>query len=418
MSSYLNDVHAEGLTTARFISPPTYYYSPMLVLKYVENKYMVVESAENGITRGFIVNKVNGISVANMEDSLRPYLSSGNDAVFHRSVSSLILNGSPNSTVNVEFIDNSGAILSKVLSRSTYIYQQFFYNYYPNDTLKNVAYKKISCGVGYVNMGILQRNEVSAMYNSLKDAPAIIFDIRNYPNGTVFQIADFMFPNKTVCAKFKIPDVNYPGTFYWDSTSFGYNNNSDAYNGKVILLVDEETQSHAEYSAMILKAFPGAMVVGSQTAGADGNVVNFNASWDIKLGYTGVGVYWPDGTNTQRVGIAVDVASNPTRVKLTARRDEVLEAGLKLANCFVSDINLLLVNQFNIYPNPSTGIFKIETNFSTYTYKIFNSLGKEVSSEVTNESNEIDLSGFENGIYTVVVYHDNQIESKKITLMR
>jgi carboxyl-terminal processing protease len=42
--------------------------------------------------------------------------------------------------------------------------------------------------------------------------------------------------------------------------------------GKVILLGDEQTQSHAEFTMMALKTAPDVTIVGSPTAGADGNV--------------------------------------------------------------------------------------------------------------------------------------------------
>lgn len=44
------------------------------------------------------------------------------------------------------------------------------------------------------------------------------------------------------------------------------------YAGKVIILVNELSQSQSEYTTMARRAVPGAKVVGSTTAGADGNV--------------------------------------------------------------------------------------------------------------------------------------------------
>lgn len=415
MSSYMNDVHAEGLSSATYIAPPTYYYSPLLVLRYIEGQYTVVQTSESGVDVGFVVNKINSQSIAQMEDSLRPYLSSGNPAVFHRSVCSLILNGYPNSAVNVEFIDNSGVKVTKRLLRNTYIYQSFFSNYYPSDTLKDVPYKKINCDVGYVNMGVLVTNQVTAMYTALKDSKAIIFDIRNYPNGTVFDIADLLFPDQLDCALFKVPDVEYPGTFFWETSSFGQNGNTDNYKGKIVLLVDEQTQSHAEYTAMILKAFPGAVVVGSQTAGADGNVVYFNSSWDLNLGYTGLGVYMPDSTNTQRAGIPIDVPAVPTRAGLLAKRDRVLEIGLGHAGCWMTDIAEMPTIGFQVYPNPTEGIVQIVTDDTrAYSYKVIDAMGRQVLEGDSSTGNSIALSNQASGIYTLIVEMDGMVKVMKV----
>src|SRR5690606_33696369 len=82
-ASGLDDVHANGLTYAQNISPTTYYYSPEIVLKYIEEKYTVVASKENNIQPGMVITAVNNVSVENMEDSLRPYISAGNPSIFH-----------------------------------------------------------------------------------------------------------------------------------------------------------------------------------------------------------------------------------------------------------------------------------------------------------------------------------------------
>ena len=57
-------------------------------------------------------------------------------------------------------------------------------------------------------------------------------------------------------------------------------------------------------------------------------------------------------------------------------------------------------NMLNIYPNPSSGIFKVETGaVKNGTLKVINLLGKEVLQQTLN--NEIDLSEAPKGIYFV-----------------
>ena len=52
---------------------------------------------------------------------------------------------------------------------------------------------------------------------------------------------------------------------------------------------------------MAFQTIPGAIVIGSQTAGADGNVSKFYLPGGIHTCFSGVGIYYPDGTETQRV---------------------------------------------------------------------------------------------------------------------
>ena len=102
------------------------------------------------------------------------------------------------------------------------------------------------------------------------------------------------------------------------------------YAGKVVILVDEVSQSQAEYTAMALRANPRAVVVGSTTAGADGNVSPIPLPGGLRSMISGIGVFYPDKRPTQRVGIIADVEARPTIAGIRAGRDEVLEQALRL----------------------------------------------------------------------------------------
>ncbi|MCS4228001.1 S41 family peptidase [Sphingobacterium sp. BIGb0165] len=57
------------------------------------------------------------------------------------------------------------------------------------------------------------------------------------------------------------------------------NTNPDYYKGKVVILVNEITQSSAEFHTMAYSTHPNAQVIGSTTAAADGNVSPFFLAW-------------------------------------------------------------------------------------------------------------------------------------------
>ena len=73
-----------------------------------------------------------------------------------------------------------------------------------------------------------------------------------------------------------------------------------------------------------------------------------------------------------------------------------------------------------IYPNPSNGKFKIETNSNkVLSVEIYNALGEKIFEPfyLQNQiSNEIDLSKFQKGIYFVKIYDSKQIHFKKIVI--
>jgi C-terminal processing protease CtpA/Prc len=101
------------------------------------------------------------------------------------------------------------------------------------------------------------------------------------------------------------------------------------YAGKVVILVDEVSLSQAEYTAMAFRAAPHATVVGSTTAGADGNVSDFALPGGLRTMISGIGVFYPDKKPTQQIGIVPDKVVYPTIEGLRNGRDEVLEYGIR-----------------------------------------------------------------------------------------
>jgi C-terminal processing protease CtpA/Prc len=83
---------------------------------------------------------------------------------------------------------------------------------------------------------------------------------------------------------------------------------------------------------MALRVAPNATVVGSTTAGADGNVSQFTLPGGINTMISGIGVYYPDGKETQRIGMIPDIVIKPTIKGIKQDRDELLEKARELIN--------------------------------------------------------------------------------------
>lgn len=124
-------------------------------------------------------------------------------------------------------------------------------------------------------------------------------------------------------------DLSNPGAFAW-IRPYSLDPAEPHFSGEIVLLVDETTQSAAEYTAMAFRAAPAATVVGSTTAGADGNYSNIVLPGGVTGGISGIGVFYPDQRQTQRVGIVPDVWARPTIEGIRDGRDEVLEADIRI----------------------------------------------------------------------------------------
>jgi C-terminal processing protease CtpA/Prc len=158
-----------------------------------------------------------------------------------------------------------------------------------------------------------------------------VVDIRNYPSEfVVFALGGHLVTERTEFARFTTADPRNPGAFLWGSP-VALEPLEPTFTGTVVILVNEVSQSQAEYTAMALRASPNALVAGSMTAGADGNVSPIPLPGGISSMISGIGVFYPDRTPTQQVGIVPDLEVLPTIQGVREGRDEVLEAAVSHA---------------------------------------------------------------------------------------
>lgn len=321
----INDSHA-SISVALAPTVFGHFWLPAR-FKIIENKAVITSfyndslAAVHDIKIGDVVHRVNGEAISDIIKSKEKYIPASNQSTLRRDMANAVFNGVTDA-VTITF-ERNGIIAEKQVAR------------YMGRDLKFKAkastdkWKKLEGNIGYVDMGLISVPDVQAMMQELANCKAIIFDVRNYPNGVMFEVAKYLNPEPRDFAKFTIPDLTSPGKFKWVTGQKAGEKNPDAYIGKVVLLVNETTQSHAEFTVMALQTADNATIVGSQTAGADGNVIPFKMIGGHETMFTGIGVFYPDGRETQRIGIVPDIEVKPTIAGIKAGKDEVLEKALE-----------------------------------------------------------------------------------------
>ena len=127
--------------------------------------------------------------------------------------------------------------------------------------------------IGYLYPGALKKGEIDSIMNEFMDKEGLIVDLRCYPSDfIVFSLGKYLMPEPTEFVKFTFGDWKVPGKFYYGESLKVGEKRDDYFKGKVVILINETTQSQAEYTTMALRVAPRATVIGSTTAGADGNV--------------------------------------------------------------------------------------------------------------------------------------------------
>ncbi len=410
--TYINDSH--GFTSSTLIRQHFGTYYPNVIAKRIEGQTIVtnVGSGIPDLLVGDIIKKINGIGLENIVDSLRGFFPASNEHSLIRDIYQQMLSGPENTIVNIEFENAEGAIHTISLPRN--LSETDFYNWYYSDP--NPMWKITSCGYGYIDMGQLTTALVSIVYNNLKNAPAIIFDCRNYPNGTIWSLIPKLFSMPKTWALLPVPDLTFPGWYNWIDNKFdaGSFNNHQPYTGKVIILVNEETQSQAEYSVMALQVFPNSFTIGSQSAGADGDVSNITLPGGLYSYWSSLGIFYPDTTHAQRVGVRIDSIVEPTIEDIRSGKDVVLLAAL---DC-LTDIQEQPGDAENlfVYPNPvSDEIFiSLDHYYDTpISVIVTNDIGQNVFSQSISLSTSnpfpIKVSEWATGIYFIQVISEGKL---------
>lgn len=185
--------------------------------------------------------------------------------------------------------------------------------------------------IGYIYPGGMEPMDMPDMSKT----KGIIIDFRSYPMpslktpGEGYDMFNLM-EKPYGFAKLTEGNAMHPGLFTFLDVIEGGNHNQNPYKGKIIILVNEVTQSQPEFLTMFYRMSPNAIVVGSETAGADGNMFFLPLPGGMTTAFSGMGVYYPDGTETQQVGIKPDIEVRPTIKGIKEGKDELLEKAISL----------------------------------------------------------------------------------------
>lgn len=306
------------------------FYPPFHV-RFIEGKLVVTDYYNPelrevaGLEIGDVITHLNGKTVENLTDSLSGYYPASNMAARLRDISGDILR-SKTPRINIQFI-STGAQQQKELA----LYPRDslnIYRWYRRDNEK--CYQLLDGNIGYVTLKSIKEEDIPIIKESFKNTKGIIIDIRNYPSTFVpFLLGSFFVAETTPFVKFTGGNVDHPGEFTF-TEALQIPKGPETYTGKLVVIVNELSQSQAEYTAMAFRAGANTTIIGSTTAGADGNVSTILLPGGLRTMISGIGVYYPDGTETQRVGIVPDIEVHPTIEGIKAGRDELLEKALEI----------------------------------------------------------------------------------------
>jgi C-terminal processing protease CtpA/Prc len=308
-------------------------YAPVQV-KFIEDQAVVTGyyhdewGLATGLKPGDVITAIDGEPVSEIVRKKEKYHPASNYPTKLRDIVKNLLRGNEPS-VEVSFKRNEKETKPIVLKRFDPQELNLRIDWAPNQP--DSCYRLLNEDIGYLYLGNIKSDLLPTVFETFKNTKGIIIDIRNYPSEfVVFSLGRYLMPKPAEFVKFSSGDIHTPGLFEIKYPLSVGEENADYYKGKVVILINEISQSQAEYTTMAFRVAPKATVIGSTTAGADGNVSSFFLPGGLRTMISGIGVYYPDGTETQRVGIVPDIEVKPTIEGIRAGRDELLEKAMKV----------------------------------------------------------------------------------------
>jgi hypothetical protein len=330
LASAIHDTHASAVTSNGIAQRYLGEYTIPATFEDIEGRMTLTHFYTDSLQRlsklipGDQVLSVRGIEVENIIDSIKFYITASNVSSMRGiAVNRVRRSYSRKNKITIlregktmEFVEDY-SLMKDVLP----LYRQNFS--YP-------MFKKVNDDIGYISLAKIKADSLSYIFKTFENTKGLIIDIRIYPSEFMpFALGAFLKPAPSAFVKFTAVDMDLPGRFLVGEPVQNGTNNPNYYKGKVVILVNANSLSQAEYTTMALRTAPGAVVMGSQTSGADGNVSAIALPGGITTAISGLGVYYPDGKVTQGIGIVPDIEVKRTVKGVIQGRDELMEAAIQ-----------------------------------------------------------------------------------------
>jgi hypothetical protein len=328
----IHDTHA-NLWSSLAARPPIGACQLPVQIRFVEGRPVMARylsataGPDSGLRIGDVIESLDGTPASDLVEQRAPYYADSNQAARLRDIGNSFTQGDcVSAAVSILRGQERLSLAPDRVLTSTLDLSTIGTHERPGD-----AFQLLSKDVAYLKLSSMVAAQSASYVQSAAGTKGLIVDMRSYPaDFPIFSFGSRLVSEPTDFVQFTYGDVANPGAFHWESPAVALTPAQPHYSGKVVILVDEITQSSAEYHAMAFRAVPGAIVVGSTTAGADGNVSTVPLPGGLTSLFSGIGVFYPDHRPTQRVGIVPDIVVTPTIEGIRAGRDEVLERAFHL----------------------------------------------------------------------------------------
>ena len=188
-------------------------------------------------------------------------------------------------------------------------------------------------GLWYVDLTRVRGAQLRPMLDTLARARGVVFDMRGYPTDAGSVILPYLMraPEDSTDRWMHVSRTSRPfgEVAAWQSMTWNLRPATPHIGGQRVFLTDGRAISYAESVMGYVRDYKLGTIIGSTTAGANGNVASFSVPGGFSIAFTGMRVTRHDGrTPFHTQGVSPDIPLEPTLAGIRAGRDELLERAL------------------------------------------------------------------------------------------
>ncbi len=188
----------------------------------------------------------------------------------------------------------------------------------------------LPAGAWYFDLTRLSDAALTEALTRVQAEQPVIFDVRGYPGGVRAAFLGHLSDAEIATPPFRIPVDPLPNAAAraWRCVGWSVSPKPRRFRGPVAFLTDARAISYAETLLAMVAGHDLGEIVGSPTAGTNGNINPFSLPGGYRITWTGMEVLNHDGTPLSGHGVEPTIPAARTLAGVRAGRDEVLEHAL------------------------------------------------------------------------------------------
>lgn len=282
-------VHNDLIYDSRCVDADFSYYSGKL--------YVRGASSNSFLNKGDRILSVNSVPVEKILENRIKYRSGSYQWKYNRET--LIFGcGDSLELDNYTVVRNNDTLIGK-LKKDSYAGYYLESKFDPVTDLKDSVY--------YIDLSRVSYTDFLTLFDTLKNAKGIIFDLREYPIISP-ELLSHLTNSNLVSVNWQTPIVMASIETIMDTSSrWEISPSPIQLEQKIVFLTGSGTMSYGESLLDIIKYFNLGTVIGERSAGINGNKTHFYAPGGYKIYFTGMNVTRMDGTSFFAKGIEPDI---------------------------------------------------------------------------------------------------------------